>query len=122
MSRDVEIFDASLSDYVDELRTRVDAMAAAGGRRCREINQALIKAYPLFGRDWDFFFGREHEQNIITSNLLAERLTLLYGASGVGKSSVLRAASSTISNFSPPETHRIDLKDQSTLSWFSMTA
>src|SRR5258705_25682 len=37
------------------------------------------------------FFGREQERKIITANLIASRLTLLYGASGVGKSSVLRA-------------------------------
>ena len=37
------------------------------------------------------FFGREREQEIIAANLLAYRLTVLYGASGVGKSSVLRA-------------------------------
>lgn len=46
---------------------------------------------PYSEEDAEFFFGREHEQNFITANLLAERLTLLYGASGVGKSSVLRA-------------------------------
>ena len=38
-----------------------------------------------------FFFGREAEEEIITANLMASRLTLLYGPSGVGKSSVLRA-------------------------------
>ena len=38
-----------------------------------------------------FFFGRERESEIIGSNLLAARLTVLYGASGVGKSSLLRA-------------------------------
>jgi WD40 repeat protein len=37
------------------------------------------------------FFGREQERKIITANLIASRLTLLYGVSGVGKSSVLRA-------------------------------
>src|SRR5467141_1534503 len=37
------------------------------------------------------FFGREQERKIIAANLKASRLTLLYGASGVGKSSVLRA-------------------------------
>jgi WD40 repeat protein len=46
---------------------------------------------PYSEEDADFFFGRDHEQNIITANLISERLTLLYGASGVGKSSVLRA-------------------------------
>jgi hypothetical protein len=38
-----------------------------------------------------FFFGREREQEIIAANLMAARLTVLYGESGVGKSSVLRA-------------------------------
>lgn len=46
---------------------------------------------PYSAEDAAYFFGREQEQNIITANLLSERLTLLYGASGVGKSSVLRA-------------------------------
>src|SRR5437660_6474664 len=41
--------------------------------------------------DAQFFFGREQKQEIITANLMASRLTLLYGPSGVGKSSVLRA-------------------------------
>jgi WD40 repeat protein len=38
-----------------------------------------------------FFFGREREREIVAANLLAYRLTVLYGASGVGKSSLLRA-------------------------------
>ncbi|MEP6922350.1 MAG: ATP-binding protein [bacterium] len=35
--------------------------------------------------------GREEEVLVLTTNLQAARLTLLYGASGVGKSSILRA-------------------------------
>jgi len=38
-----------------------------------------------------FFFGREADCGVITSNLMASRLTILYGPSGVGKSSVLDA-------------------------------
>ena len=37
------------------------------------------------------FFGREREREIVTANLIASRLTVLYGPSGVGKSSLLRA-------------------------------
>ena len=37
------------------------------------------------------FFGREREREIIAANLIASRLTVLYGVSGVGKSSVLQA-------------------------------
>jgi WD40 repeat protein len=37
------------------------------------------------------FFGRERETEIALANLIAKRLTILYGPSGVGKSSLLRA-------------------------------
>jgi WD40 repeat protein len=38
-----------------------------------------------------FFFGRERESEVVAANLMASRLTVLYGPSGVGKSSLLRA-------------------------------
>ncbi len=41
--------------------------------------------------DAAFFFGREREREIISANLRARPITLLYGASGVGKTSLLRA-------------------------------
>ena len=37
------------------------------------------------------FFGRERERDVVIANLMAARLTLLYGPSGVGKSSLLNA-------------------------------
>lgn len=40
--------------------------------------------------DAEFFFGREREEEIVEANLYAARLSILYGATGVGKSSVLR--------------------------------
>ncbi len=46
---------------------------------------------PYDEQDAPFFFGREEDTRIISANLVASRLTLLYGPSGVGKSSVLRA-------------------------------
>ena len=46
---------------------------------------------PFAESDAPFFFGRERQRRLIAANLIASRLTLLYGASGVGKSSVLRA-------------------------------
>jgi len=39
----------------------------------------------------EYFFGRGRERRIIAANLYAARLSVLYGASGVGKSSILRA-------------------------------
>ena len=41
--------------------------------------------------DQRFFFGRDREIELVTANLVASRLTVLYGPSGVGKSSLLRA-------------------------------
>lgn len=41
--------------------------------------------------DAPYFFGREQETRIVAANLVASRLTVLYGDSGVGKSSLLRA-------------------------------
>jgi hypothetical protein len=38
-----------------------------------------------------YFFGRDRDLRVISSNLYAARLTVLHGASGVGKSSVLLA-------------------------------
>jgi tetratricopeptide (TPR) repeat protein len=46
---------------------------------------------PYSEEDALFFFGREEKVEIIAANLLARRLTLLRGESGVGKSSVLGA-------------------------------
>ena len=41
--------------------------------------------------DARFFFGRQRETELVAANLMASRLTVLYGPSGVGKSSLLRA-------------------------------
>jgi WD40 repeat protein len=50
-----------------------------------------LAAFDATEADAMLFFGREREREIIAANLLASRVTVLYGASGVGKSSVLRA-------------------------------
>ena len=46
---------------------------------------------PYSEADAAFFFGREAEKTIVTANLRAARLTLVYGPSGVGKTSLLQA-------------------------------
>lgn len=46
---------------------------------------------PYAEADAMFFFGREREREVLAANLRAARLTILYGDSGAGKSSVLRA-------------------------------
>jgi len=46
---------------------------------------------PYTEKDRDYFFGREEDQETIAANLVTTPLTILYGASGVGKTSVLQA-------------------------------
>jgi WD40 repeat protein len=46
---------------------------------------------PYTAHDAPYFFGRDTERRIIADNLRASRLTVFYGVSGVGKSSVLGA-------------------------------
>jgi WD40 repeat protein/Tfp pilus assembly protein PilE len=61
------------------------------------MNELSVQQTPYKGlmpyseADSEFFFGREREEKMITANLMVSRLTLLYGASGVGKSSLLSA-------------------------------
>lgn len=46
---------------------------------------------PYTEEDREYFFGREDDRETIVANALTASLTLLYGPSGVGKSSVLMA-------------------------------
>lgn len=51
----------------------------------------FVGLQPYAEEQRDFFFGRERERRIIAANLYASPLSVLYGASGVGKSSILQA-------------------------------
>ena len=55
------------------------------------INSPYIGLQPYRVEDRKYFFGRERDSRVISSNLFAFPLTVLYGSSGVGKSSVLQA-------------------------------
>lgn len=46
---------------------------------------------PFDENDAEYFFGREKDARLIAADLFAAPVSVLYGASGVGKSSVLRA-------------------------------
>jgi CHASE2 domain-containing sensor protein len=50
-----------------------------------------LESYTESEEDAALFFGRDSELEVAAANLLASRLTVLYGPSGVGKSSFLRA-------------------------------
>ncbi len=47
---------------------------------------------PYEEQDQHAFFGRDTDANILVDKILANRLTLLFAATGVGKSSLLQAA------------------------------
>jgi WD40 repeat protein len=66
--------------------------AALVARRTSRLPQSPYKGLlPYAEADSEFFFGRETERELIAANLMAARLTVLYGPSGVGKTSVLDA-------------------------------
>jgi WD40 repeat protein len=69
----------------------VDAAVAAGASRAAAPATPYKGLSPYDESDAPFFFGRKVWSEILADNLKAYRLTLLYGESGVGKSSVLRA-------------------------------
>ncbi|HVN61163.1 MAG TPA: hypothetical protein VMT59_07855, partial [Gaiellaceae bacterium] len=52
------------------------------------------------------FFGRERERDLVIANMTATRLTLLYGPTGVGKSSLLNAGVARTLR-EDPETRRV---------------
>lgn len=72
-----------------QVRQVVDTEVAASSRP--DITCPYVGLVPFSEEDAQFFYGRNEESKIIAANLRAARLTLLYGPSGVGKSSVLRA-------------------------------
>ena len=61
-----------------------------------EFTRRTVSPYrgliPFTEQDESFFFGRSTEAEIVTNNLHSSRITVLFGESGVGKSSLLSAA------------------------------
>ena len=64
---------------------------AFGVLRARRPDSPYVGLVPYGEDDAAFFFGRSHEAAIVAANLRSSRLTILYGPSGVGKSSLLMA-------------------------------
>lgn len=64
-----------------------DEIVAEPRREC-----PYIGLQPYGESDSEYFFGRDADRDLIVANLMASRLTVLYGPSGVGKSSLLQAA------------------------------
>jgi WD40 repeat protein len=103
MRQDVEIIQVMLKPYLDSLNSEVAAKSitfAAQERHWRGwrlMPDAVAEWSPYKGllpydeNDAAYFFGRDRERRQISAALRASRLTVLYGDSGAGKSSVLAA-------------------------------
>lgn len=61
---------------------------------------------PFTEEDQPWFFGRTREKRILVANLRARRLTIAYGPSGVGKTSLLRAGVKTEITSETDDEHR----------------
>jgi hypothetical protein len=56
------------------------------------VRSSPYQGLPAFEEtDAGYFFGRQKDARLVVADLFASPLTVLYGASGVGKSSLLRA-------------------------------
>jgi hypothetical protein len=65
---------------------------------------------PYEESDADNFFGREGETRILIDKLLVHKLTLLFAASGIGKSSLLQAAlQPALKHSKPPDHEALDV-------------
>ena len=56
-----------------------------------DASPPFVGLQPFLVEQSEFFFGRDSERDLIIANLRTHRLTLLYGPSGVGKTSLLNA-------------------------------
>ena len=84
---DVDVLDVEPDAYVELLERRLEAVAVSLSSPYRGL-----AAFEDSELDALYFFGRERDSEIVVANLIAARLTVLYGPSGVGKSSLLLAS------------------------------
>ena len=67
-------------------------MSEASSASARDERRSPFQGLVPYGEaDAEWFFGRREWTEIVIDNLRAYRSSILYGASGVGKSSVLNA-------------------------------
>ena len=99
--RGIDVVDMSLSEYLQQLGSSIarrpaePASSSTPTTVASTSEAALTAPYPglrsYTEEDAGWFFAREHETSQVVSNLWTSRLTVLYGESGVGKTSLLHA-------------------------------
>src|SRR5512132_2005117 len=89
------IVEETQGQYLRPLLERVRQQECSSPWRNKVLSAEDVCPYvglrPYTDAERDYFFGRERDQRVSSSNLYAASLTILYGESGVGKSSVLLA-------------------------------
>lgn len=60
-------------------------------RQAVDLESPYLGLNPFEAAHADYFFGRTLDSAVLVDNVLARRMIVLYGSSGVGKSSVLNA-------------------------------
>ena len=75
------------------MSTQLDAGAATSGQVTRRatLRSPYVGSRPFEHEDSSFFFGRDGEAEKLAGMVAASTLTVMYGESGVGKSSLLRS-------------------------------
>jgi WD40 repeat protein len=69
-----------------------DMLVAYDNEKSGAISDCPYKGLQAYTEaDGEYFFGRDSDRDLVIANLRVSRLTVLYGPSGVGKSSLLQA-------------------------------
>lgn len=92
----VKVIDCNTSEFLQALQDRVSTHKGADGtRKAAKASQRHTDPYKFLehfeAADADIFFGRESETSAFSKKILAHRLMVIYGKSGVGKTSLIKA-------------------------------
>ncbi|MEB3314348.1 MAG: WD40 repeat domain-containing protein [Cyanobacteriota bacterium] len=91
---------------LDSTKTLDPGQASPAPQAEARVNSPYKGLNPYAEADARIFFGRESKIQDMVNHLLAWRLTILYGKSGVGKSSILRAGVTHYLNQEAEQNHR----------------
>jgi formylglycine-generating enzyme required for sulfatase activity len=101
MQRNLVLLDSSTDVFLRELANKIghvshlppkDPIAALAGTLAGAIHKSPYKFLSNFEeQDVDIFFGREYDVVHASQKILSSKLTVLYGKSGIGKTSLICA-------------------------------
>ena len=92
--RNLQIIEADATDFLEELITRLDSSRVKEHKKTFMVplSKQPYKFLDYFElEDAPIFYGRDYEIDALVKRVLAHKLTVLYGASGTGKTSLIKA-------------------------------